>query len=432
MFSDYAGTSPKGDLLLIQRLAERLEGKSFLHINSTKAGGGVAEILHRMIPLLKDVGIDARWDVIDGDPLFFETTKKMHNALQGYSETITDAMWDHYLALNESNAKNLNLEADAILIHDPQPAPLIKHLKADVKLWRCHIDISTPHMPVYGRLAPIIAGYDAAVFSVAKFAKAGKIDEFIIPPSIDPLSEKNREMDGDEIREVASRLGIPLDRPIVTQVSRFDTFKDPIGVINAYKMVKKYNDCVLVLAGSPATDDPEGAQVLAQVREYAASDPDIRILLLPPFSDLDINALQRMSTVILQKSLKEGFGLTVSEAMWKGKPVIGGNVGGIPLQIVHGVTGFLVRSVDGAAFRIRQFLNNPAMVRRMGESGREYVRNNFLLTRQMRDYLAVWYALLHGDDGYVFELESNRGASHVSPALLSVEEPPAEPSATTA
>jgi trehalose synthase len=226
--------------------------------------------------------------------------------------------------------------------------------------------------------------------------------EYIIPPSIDPLAEKNRELTEEEINETAERLGIPRDRPIILQVSRFDRFKDPIGVINAYKMVKKYNDCILVLAGSPATDDPEGAEVLKEVENHAAGDPDIHILLLPPFSDKDINALQRMSTVILQKSLKEGFGLTVSEAMWKGKPVIGGAVGGIPLQIVHGVTGFLVHSVDGTAFRIRQFLNSPAMAGRMGEAGREYVRNNFLITRQTRDYLGVWYAAqARGDDSLI-------------------------------
>ncbi|MDO9462318.1 MAG: glycosyltransferase, partial [Deltaproteobacteria bacterium] len=214
-----------------------------------------------------------------------------------------------------------------------------------------------------------------------------------IAPSIDPLSEKNRELSDREINEVSERLQIPRDRPIILQVSRFDRFKDPTGIIKAYKIVKKYNDCILILAGSPATDDPEGEEVLKEVKECAASDPDIFILLLPTFSDRDINALQRMADVILQKSTREGFGLTVSEAMWKGKPVIGGAVGGIPLQIVHGVTGFLVHSVEGAAFRIRQFLNNPDMARRMGEKGKEYVRINFLITRQIRDYLSVWYAL---------------------------------------
>lgn len=227
---------------------------------------------------------------------------------------------------------------------------------------------------------------------MAKFSRSMSVDEFIIAPSIGPLSDKNRELTEEEIKKTAERLQIPADRPIILQVSRFDRFKDPVGVIEAYKRVKKYNDCILVLAGSPASDDPEGEIVLKEVQEYSADDPDIHILLLPPFSDRDINALQRMASVVLQKSLKEGFGLTVSEAMWKGKPVIGGATGGIPLQIVHAVTGFLAHSVEGTAFRIRQFLNNPDMAKRMGEKGREFVRSNFLITRQARGYLAVWYS----------------------------------------
>jgi trehalose synthase len=360
MLEEYSGISPKCDILLLRRLGEKFRGRSFLHINSTRAGGGVAEILQRMIPLCEDIGINARWD----------------------------------------------LEADAVLVHDPQPAPLVKSLKSGVKLWRCHIDISTPYLDVYNRLQPNLRKYNAAVFSVSKFARAMGIDEFIIPPSIDPLSDKNRALDEEEIIEIMDKLQIPTDRPIILQVSRFDRFKDPIGVINAYTMVKKYNDCILVLAGSPATDDPEGEVVLEEVKEYASQDPDIYILLLPPYSDREINALQRVATVVLQKSLKEGFGLTVSEAMWKGKPVIGGDIGGIPLQIVHGHTGFLVHSVDGAAFRIRQFLNNPEMARRMGGDGKEYVRNNFLITRQLRDYLALWYTEENRGKGHIFELSA--------------------------
>ncbi|MEW6116554.1 MAG: glycosyltransferase [Nitrospirota bacterium] len=395
MIAQYSGISPTSDVLLLRKLGESLRGKSFLHINSTREGGGVAEILQRMIPILQELGIDARWDVIEGDSSFFDMTKKVHNALQGNEEKISEKMWDHHFEVNRKNAERLNLEADAVLIHDPQPAPLIEFRRNGKWIWRCHIDVSNPvrevneHIMKYGRK------YDAAVFSVAKFAQAMGIDEFIISPSIDPVSEKNRELTADEIRQTLDKFHIPGDRPMILQVSRFDRFKDPLGVVEAYRIVKRYNDCVLVLAGSPATDDPEGEVVLNEVREYAASDPDIYVLLLPPFSDKDINALQRAATVILQKSLKEGFGLTVSEAMWKGKPVIGGAVGGIPLQIVHGITGFLVHSVEGAAFRIRQFLNNPEMAQRMGEKGREFVRTNFLITRQVRDYLSVWYALEH-------------------------------------
>jgi trehalose synthase len=391
VFDQYVGISPKSDLLLLQILGEKLHGKSFLHINSTKEGGGVAEILQRMVPMLDELGIRARWEVIKGDAKFFDITKKIHNALQGNPESITDDMWKYHFEINRYNAETLDLEADAVLIHDPQPSPLIEFKKAGLWLWRCHIDVSNPQKDVSNYLTRYFNKYDTAIFSVAKFARSLPIDEFIVSPSIDPVSEKNRELADSEIQEILDKFAIPADRPIILQVSRFDRFKDPIGVIKAYRIVKKYNNCVLVLAGSPATDDPEGDAVLHEVKEYAADDPDIFILLLPPFSDRAINALQRAATVVLQKSLKEGFGLTVSEAMWKGKPVIGGAVGGIPLQIVHGVTGFLVHSVEGAAFRIRQLINNPDMSSRMGEAGREYVRNNFLITRQIREYLSLWY-----------------------------------------
>lgn len=393
MFNQYVGIAPKSDLLLLQILGEKLHKKSFLHINSTREGGGVAEILQRMIPILEELGIKARWEVIEGDARFFDITKKVHNALQGNIEKVTEDMWQYHFEINRRNAERLNLEADAILIHDPQPAPLVEFKKSGLWIWRCHIDVSNPQKEVCDYLTRYCEKYDAAIFSVAKFAKALPIDEFIVSPSIDPVSEKNRELTDGEIQETLNKFKIPKDRTIILQVSRFDRFKDPIGVIKAYRIVKKYNDCILILAGSPATDDPESETVLNEVREYVANDPDIHILLLPPFSDKDINALQRTATVILQKSLKEGFGLTVSEAMWKGKPVIGGAAGGIPLQIVHGLTGFLVHSVEGSAFRIRQLINNPDMSRRMGETGREYVRKNFLITRQIREYLSLWYYL---------------------------------------
>ena len=396
MISRYAGIAPKGDLLLIRRLCEKFNGKRFLNVNSTREGGGVAEILQRMVPLLDGMGIEAKWEVIEGDPFFFEITKKIHNALQGNSENITEAMWEHYFEVSKRNSETLDLEADLVLIHDPQPAPLIEFRKGGHWVWRCHIDVSEPQKVIFDFLSFYARKYESAVFSIPRFSKALGIDEFIIPPSIDPVSEKNRDLTQQEIDETLDRFGIGKDRPILLQVSRFDRFKDPTGVIQAYRMVKKYNDCILILAGSPASDDPEGGQVLAEVREYGKGDPDLHILLLPPFSDKDINALQRAADVILQKSLREGFGLTVSEAMWKGRPVVGGAAGGIPLQIIHGVTGFLVYSIEGAAFRIRQLLNDPEMGRSIGTAGREYVRNNFLITRQMRDYLSIWYFLDQG------------------------------------
>jgi len=393
MLDRYLGVSPKSDLTMLQMLGAKMNKRSFLHVNSTRAGGGVAEILQSMIPILEDLGVHARWEVIEGDEKFFEITKKIHNAIQGTSEEITEEMWHYHYEINRKNAETLNLEADAVLIHDPQPSPLINFRKTGKWIWRCHIDVSNPRRNVWDSLAKYCRKYDGAIFSVAKFTRAMGIDEFIIAPSIDPLSEKNRELPAEEMKDVLERLRIPLDRPVILQVSRFDTFKDPIGVIQAFKMVKRYNDCILVLAGSPATDDPEGVKVLNEVTEYAAGDTDIHILLLPPYSDREINALQRSASVILQKSLREGFGLTVSESMWKGKPVIGGAVGGIPLQIIHGINGFLVNSVEGAAFRTRQLLNNPDMARAMGENAREHARTHFLITRQVRDYLSVWHSL---------------------------------------
>ena len=401
MIEKYSGISPRGDLLLLRKLADRLAGKTFLHINSTREGGGVAEILQRMIPIMSSLGINARWEVIKGDERFFDMTKKVHNALQGTPEKIDQDMWEHHRAVSERNAAVLDLQADATVIHDPQPVPLVNFRKNGVWIWRCHIDVSNPQKEVFGKIGEYVSKYDAALYSVARFAGGMSRNEFIVSPSIDPIAEKNRELSRAEIEETAQSLDIPLDRPVILQVSRFDRFKDPTGVIMAYRKVKKYNDCVLVLAGSPATDDPEGAEVLNEVREFASNDPDVRILLLPPFSDKDINALQRIATVILQKSVKEGFGLTVAEGMWKGKPVIGGAAGGIPLQITHGVTGFLVHSIEGAAFRIRQLLNNGPMAERMGQQAREFVRQHFLITRQVRDHLAVWFSLSEGTKSLV-------------------------------
>ena len=257
MITQFSGISPKGDLMLLHKLGEKLNNRSFLHINSTRAGGGVAEILQRMIPILRELGIDAKWEVIEGDERFFDITKKIHNALQGDMEKITKAMWQHYFEVNKKNAEKLNLDADAVLIHDPQPAPLIEFRKSGRWLWRCHIDVSNPLKEVCDYLLRYCGKYDAAIFSVAKFTRAMGIDEFIIPPSIDPISEKNRDLTDEEIKETLNKFQIPHDRPMLLQVSRFDRFKDPIGVIKAYRLVKKYNDCILILAGSPATDDPE-------------------------------------------------------------------------------------------------------------------------------------------------------------------------------
>jgi trehalose synthase len=386
----YREVAPKGTVEFLLGLAERVRGRRFVHVNSTRAGGGVAEILSRLTPLMTDLGVQAAWEVIEGDPEFFATTKAFHNALQGTEQVLTDGMLAHYLEVNRANAGRLRPEGDLVLIHDPQPAALIEARPSRGKwVWRCHIDLSAPQRPVWAFLRRFVVRYDAAVFSLPAFAQQLPLRQFLVYPSIDPLSEKNRRMSQRETAKVLGGLQVPDDKPLLLQVSRFDRFKDPVGVINAYRLVKRYHDVRLVLAGGGAADDPEGAQVLAEVREAAGRDPDILVLDLPPDAHRQINALQRAATLVIQKSIREGFGLTVAEAMWKGKPVIGGAAGGIGVQILYGVTGYTVTSVEGAAYRIRYLLSNPALVRKMGEAGREHVRRNFLITRQLRDYLSL-------------------------------------------
>jgi len=394
-WESYREIAPPGAIDLGHRLAERLKGRSLLHVNSTRWGGGVAEMLHRLLPLFQDLGVDTRWDVIEGNPQFYQVTKAFHNALQGHSQVISSQMYDAYLKTNRKNGQKMDLNADLVVIHDPQPAPLIyKKKKKSSWLWRCHIDASRPQRQVWNFLKDFVSQYDGAIFSLPDFAQKLAIPQHLIYPSIDPLSDKNKELAPEVIAEVLTRYHIPQDKPIILQVSRFDRFKDPLGVIEAYKMVKRYNDCCLVLAGGGAADDPEGAQVLAEVKESAEEDPDIIILDLPPDANIEINALQRAAAVILQKSLKEGFGLTVAEGMWKGKPVIGGYVGGITVQIVYGQTGFTVNSVEGCAYQIRYLLNNPEFARRMGDNAREYTRRNFLVTRHIVDYLSLMVSYL--------------------------------------
>ena len=387
---DYRPVAPRGAIDLLQRLAERVRGRSLLHVNSTRVGGGVAEMLDRYVPLFEELGIRPRWEVLAGNDAFFRVTKSFHNALQGDEQAFTDAMLQGYLDTNRDNASKLDLDADVVIIHDPQPAALIEHAqKRGPWIWRCHIDVSHPQRRAWSFIRQFIVRYDGAIFSLPRFAQRLPIPQYLIYPSIDPLSDKNRALEDTEVDAVLHRLAIPRDKPILLQVSRFDRFKDPIGVINAYQIVKKYDDCRLILAGGSATDDPEGEQVLAEVREAAAGDPDVHVLVLPPTAHYEINALQHAADIIIQKSTKEGFGLTVAEGMWKGKPVIGGFAGGITVQIIYGVTGYTVNSVEGCAFRIRHLLNNPALAKAMGENAREYVRENFLITRDLTEHLAL-------------------------------------------
>jgi len=392
---DYRSVTPPGSIDLLYRLAEKSKGKRLLHVSSTRWGGGVAEMLQCAVPLMREVGLKTDWEVIQGNTAFYATTKSFHNALQGQEQIIQEEMLRNYLYCSEENAKVLNFDYDYVVIHDPQPAALIQSRPRRGKwIWRCHIDVSHPQRKVWNFLRPFISQYDATIFSLPQFAQRLPIPQYLVYPAIDPLSDKNRDLTQGEIDSILRKLDIPSDRPILLQVSRFDRFKDPIGVIEAFRMVRKRNRCILILAGGGAMDDPEQVKVLAEVQEAVGSDPDIFILVLPPTANLEINALQRAATLILQKSLREGFGLTVSEAMWKGKPVIGGAAGGITAQVIYGVTGYTVHSVEGAAFRISYLLNNPSMIHKMGEEGREYVRHRFLITRNLRDYLSLMSILL--------------------------------------
>jgi len=370
------------------------------HVNSTAVGGGVAEILHRLIPLLQELGVQARWDVIKGGEAFFQVTKRIHNALHGEPATLTAHDYQVFLETAAHNLKALPLVGDVLFIHDPQPIALVKAKPRHRArwVWRCHVDVSAPRQDVWRFLLRFVEQYDAAIFSAPQFAQRPLVRQFLVAPSIDPLSDKNRELSAETVQQILHRLEIPTDKPLVTQVSRFDRLKDPVGVIEAFRLVRKTVDCRLVLVGGSASDDPEGAAVLAEVRTRAHGDADILVLELPPDSHVEINAIQRASSVVVQKSIREGFGLTVSEALWKGKPVVASAVGGIPLQIEHRHSGLLCRSIEGAAFAVKQCLNNPGYAKRLGENGREHVRANFLLTRQLKEYLLVVIALEHDTD----------------------------------
>lgn len=381
----------------LRRIGGKLKGKVVQNINSTSVGGGVAEILNRMVPLLKELEVDARWDVIKGGTQFFEVTKKFHNALHGKAEDIKDGDFDIFIETSRRNIDEIDTYGDIVYVHDPQPIAMVEKRGNNKWIWRCHIDISNPDSEVWGFLREFVVKYDAAVFSSPNFSWKLPNRQFLISPSIDPLSDKNKDLPQDVIDSVLDKYGIVRDKPIITQISRFDRLKDPVGVISAYKSVRRYIDCQLILAGGGAQDDPEGSKVLEEVRRKAEGDPDIHILLLPQ-DDITVNALQRASTIILQKSLKEGFGLTVAEALWKAKPVVASAVGGIPLQIAHKYSGLLCHSIDGAAFSIKQLLNSPKYAKKLGENGREHIKNNFLITRHLRDYILLFLSLYYQED----------------------------------
>ena len=383
----------------ILRLADRLDGASILHVNSTRSGGGVAEILKSLIPLTNSLGLKATWEVITAEPRFFEITKSMHNALQGMNLPLTKEMKDTYMKVNHDFADTLNIDQDLIVIHDPQPAALIQYTKKGKAkwLWRCHIDLSQPNSEYWLLVRQFVERYDALIFSIEDFIERELRSRplYIMSPCIDPLSEKNRDLSEKEITGIITRLGVDRESPIITQVSRFDPWKDPLGVIDIYRIIRRSVPKVqLMMVGGSAQDDPEGEMWLNKVLEYAGKDIGNGIHLMTDLTDLEVNALQRSSDVIVQNSIREGFGLTVAEALWKGVPVVATRVGGIPLQVRDGVTGYLIRSTREAADRVLTILRKPELGSKLGLQGKEHIRKNFLITRHLKQYLKMHLELV--------------------------------------
>jgi trehalose synthase len=392
---DYAALLGEGEIDELRVLAKPLRGRSIEMINSTAVGGGVAEILNRLLPLAEELELNMRWDVMTGGDDFYGVTKSFHNALHGAPYHADAKDFEIFLACNERNRARLPLDAEFMIIHDPQPAALIEGRKKNGNhwAWRCHIDLSHPNRAVWDFLDKFVARYDAAMFSSPEFSRSLPIRQYLFYPAIDPLSEKNRELESGFVARTLAQYQIDPLRPILTQISRFDRLKDPVGVIRAFRIVKRYFDCQLVLAGGGASDDPEGAVVLKEVQQEANGEPDIHIIELPAWAPLEVNALQRASTLVIQKSLREGFGLTVSEALWKKKPVVASAVGGIPVQIIHKHTGLLAHSVEGAAYQIRFLLSHPEIAAKLGENGHEHVKENFLITEKLKRYLTLFLAM---------------------------------------
>jgi len=384
----------------VRELAAELEGLKVLHLSATAFGGGVSEILYTLVPLMRDVGIDTHWHVMIGREEFYNATKLMHNALQGHPLDLSPSEWRIYEDYNEMNARELESGWDVIIVHDPQPALVRQHVadKARNWVWRCHIDLSTPHPPTLDHLVPFLHDYDGSVFHLQQYvpedlAAGGKVH--ICPPAIDPLSPKNMALSPEDAAFVCDQFGVDVDRPLMCQVSRFDPWKDPIGVIDAYRSVtEEIPNVQLALVGSMATDDPEGWTFFNSTLEHARGDEDIKILNnLNNVGAIEVNAFQSQSDVLVQKSTREGFGLTVSEALWKARPFIGGDVGGIPLQVEDGRTGYLVSSPAECAERTIEVLREPELGKRLGRAGKEHVREHFLTPRLLRDWLRIFGGL---------------------------------------
>jgi trehalose synthase len=396
--SDYQSIVGRALVEEIRGRAEALAGKRVLHLSATAFGGGVAEILYTLVPLMVDVGLDCEWHVIYGREEFFNATKVMHNALQGNPQDLTDEQWQTWQHYNEINARELTGGWDVCIVHDPQPAAIASLVEEKARnwVWRCHIDLSTPNPGTLDRLLPWVNHYPASVYHMPTYVPAG-IDgrAHIIPPAIDPLAPKNMAFSPEDAVYICDQFGIDVDRPLLCQVSRFDPWKDPLGVIDAYRIVKEQMPEVqLALVGSMATDDPEGWDFFNATVAHADGDPDIHILNnLNNVGAIEVNAFQSHCDVVIQKSKREGFGLTVTEAIWKARPFIGGDVGGIPLQVADGESGFLVSTVEECAQRALEILSDPGLGKRLGRAGKESARQRFLTPRLLRDWLELFEGL---------------------------------------
>jgi trehalose synthase len=393
--ADYTHIAGRGLIDEIRGLAEPLRGTRVLHVSATSFGGGVSELLYTVVPLMRDLELDAHWQVILGREEFFNATKLLHNSLQGDPTTLTPSQWELFDHYNEMNARSLDDEWDIVVVHDPQPLGIRRSAGERGKrwIWRCHIDLSEPNPESLGRVLPLIAEYDATVWHMEQYVPAGLDGHpHVVPPAIDPLSPKNMALSPDDASYVCNQFGIDIDRPLMCQVSRFDPWKDPIGVINAYRMVtKELPDLQLALVGSMATDDPEGWEYFHRTYEYADGDPDIKILNnLNNVGAIEVNAFQSQSDVVVQKSIREGFGLTVTEALWKARPTVASNVGGIPLQVIDRETGFLVEDPTQTAERCVEILSDHELGRKLGRSAKERTRERFLSPRLLRDWLRLF------------------------------------------
>jgi len=392
---DYRAVAPAGTVESLRRMSERVRGQRLVNVSVSREVGGVAEILRGLVPLLEEAGVESAWETLERNGAPAPVASRLHAALQGVEERLPEEVFEEFRAFTRARIATVDLLADVVITHDALPAGLVDARPQEgAWVWRCHLDVSRPQRRAWTFLRQYVVKYDAAVFSLPAFAQRLPVPQFMIYPAIDPLSDKNRDMTAEEVDGHLARLGVPRDKPILLQVARFDRFKDPLGVIEAYRLVKRRHDCRLVLVGGAESDDPEGVELSADVREAASQDPDLHALDLGPGQSLEVNALQRAATIVLQKSNREGFGLGVAEAMWKSKPVIGGLAGGITAQVLDGVTGYTVNSAEGAAFRARQLLADAALRERLGAAGREHVRQNFLITRHLGDVLALMATLL--------------------------------------